>query len=81
VTTRVVQIEPGPDADLHGVHAALDERRGALARGHVADDELHVGERLAHAARRVEHALRVAVRGVDHQHVDAGVHEGAARAR
>ncbi len=36
VTTRVVQIDPGADADLDGVGAALDQGERALGRGHVA---------------------------------------------
>ena len=31
-TTRVVQIEPGPDADLHRVRAGLDQRLRARRR-------------------------------------------------
>ncbi len=29
VTMRVVQMEPGPDADLDGVGAGVDQRHGA----------------------------------------------------
>jgi len=65
----------GAHADLDRVDAARDQGRRAVARGHVAGDELDVGEALAHRGGGVEHALRVAVRGVEHQHVDAGSHE------
>ena len=41
-TTRVVQIEPGPDADLQGVGARVDQRLGRLAGRDVAGDHLDV---------------------------------------
>ena len=61
----------GADADLDGVDAELDQRLGRLGGRDVAGDEIDVGELRARIARdHVEHALRVAVRGVDDQHVD-----------
>ena len=45
--------------------------------GHdVAADDLEVREGLLHPRHAIKHALRVAVRGVDHDDVDAGGHEG-----
>ena len=41
-TTRVVQIEPGPDADLDRVDPCVDERLGTLAGRDVAADDLDV---------------------------------------
>ena len=70
-TMRVVQIEPGPMPTLM---ASAPASISALApsRGRdVAGDHLHrVGQPLD-AADGVEHALRMAVRGVDHDEVDA----------
>ena len=41
--TRVVQIEPGPDADLHRVGPGLDQGLRPFRRRHVAGD--HVDRR------------------------------------
>ena len=71
-TMRVVQIEPGPDADLHRVGAVIGERLRAGGRGDVAAHHLHRRIALLHHAHALEHALRMAVRGVDDDHVDAG---------
>ena len=56
-TTRVVQIEPGPDADLDRVGAGVDQRLRAGAGGDVAADDvdpvdvvLEPGDHLQHAA-------------------------------
>ena len=66
---------PGADADLHRVDAAIDERARGLGRGDVAGDQIDVRMALAHLGDHVEDALRVAVRGVDDEHVDVGLHE------
>ena len=69
---RVVQIEPGPDPDLDGVGAGVDQRLGRLAGRDVAGDDLELaGERLD-PRDHLDHAARVAVRGVDDEHVGAG---------
>ena len=61
------------DADLDRVGAGIDQRLRALLRGDVAGDDLHgVGEPLD-AVDRVQHARGMAVRGVDHDEIDAGV--------
>ena len=39
-TTRVVQIEPGPDADLDRVGAGVDQRLRARVGGDVAADDV-----------------------------------------
>jgi hypothetical protein len=57
---------PGPTPTLT---PSTPRSSSAVARGHVAGDDLDVGERLAHLADHLEHALAVAVRGVDHQQV------------
>ena len=74
-TMRVVQIEPGPDADLDARDARLDQRLGALGRGHVAPDQrAGPGEGPASISTIVvEYPLRVAVGRVDDDDVDAGV--------
>src|SRR5437773_13031 len=64
-----------PDAHLHRVDAALDQRAGPRPARHVAAHELRVGKRLPHARHSVEHALGVAVRRVHHNHVAARVEQ------
>ena len=63
------------DADLDGIHARVDERLRALAGRDVAADDVDVLERRVglEPADDVDHAGRLAVGGVDHEHVDAGV--------
>ncbi len=73
VTTRVVQIEPGPMPTLTASTPRVDQRGGALAGGDVAGDQLDVGEGLAQARAGLQHARAVAVGGVDHQDVDLGL--------
>ena len=41
-TTRVVQIEPGPDAGLQAIRAGVDQRLGRVAGRDVAGDQLDV---------------------------------------
>src|SRR5262249_44554315 len=65
----------GPYADLDGVGAGLDEGARPLGGGDVAGDDLRIVRELADPAHRLEHALRMAVRRVDHEHVDAGLEE------
>ena len=69
---RVVQIEPGPMPTLTRVGAGLDQRLRRRRGGDVAADDVDLREVLLDPAHAVEHALVVAVRGVDHQHVDPG---------
>jgi len=63
------------DADLHAVRAVFDERFGCRRGGDVAADHLDVREVLLDPAHALEHALAVAVRGVDHDHVHARLHQ------
>ena len=56
------------DSDLHRVRARVDQRLRSLARGDVAGDDLDRVPRLI-AAHRLEHVRRVAVSGVDDEHV------------
>ena len=62
----------GADADLDRVDAEIDQRLGAFGGRDVAGDQVDVREAAAQLAHHVEHALRVAVRGVDDEHVDVG---------
>ena len=75
VTTRVVQIEPGPDADLHRVGTRVDERLRAGPGGDVAADDLDVPRRGVglEPVHHVEQQPDVPVRGVGDEHVDAGI--------
>ena len=63
------------DADLDRVGAGIDQRLGAVGGGDVAGDDLgRVGEP-ADLADRVEDARGMAVRGVDHEDIDAGIEQ------
>ena len=72
-TMRVVQIEPGPMPTLIAVGAGIDQRLGAFGGRDIAGDDLHRVRQLLDARDRVEHVLRMAVRGIDHDEVDAGL--------
>jgi hypothetical protein len=62
VTTRVVQIDPGPRAG---------------PGGDVAADDVHPRpDVVPEPGHHLHHAHRVPVRGVHHDHVDTGVHQG-----
>jgi hypothetical protein len=74
-TTRVVQMRARADADLDRVDARVDERLGGLRGGDVARDDLGARVRGFARAHGVDHALRVAVRRVHDDHVDAGSDE------
>ena len=64
--------DPGrADPDLDGVRTGVDQRLGRLAGGDVAGDELELALETADAADHLDHAARVAVRGVDDEHVCA----------
>jgi hypothetical protein len=75
VTTRVVQMLPGPIPTLTASAPRSSSARAPPARGDIAGDDLSVGEPLARALERLQHADGVAVRGVDDEHVDARVDE------
>ena len=70
-TMRVVQIEPGPMPTL--TPSAPWSTSALAPRGgrDVAADHLHLRIALLDPLHAVEHALRMAVRGVDDDHVDA----------
>ena len=80
-TMRVVQIEPGPMPILTASAPASISACAPSARGDVAGHHLGVVAELLHARHGLEHALRMAVRGVDHDHVDPGVDQHLARAQ
>ena len=61
----------GADADLDPVHAALEQKPGALGGTDVAGDQLDVAEPLAHLPDRAIHHDRMTMRDVDDQDVDA----------
>ncbi|MDQ0745217.1 hypothetical protein QFZ62_002525 [Clavibacter sp. B3I6] len=67
----------GSDAHLDGVRSGVDERLRARAGRDVAADHVDVrrGRVALQAADDVEHALAVAVGGVDHEHVHACLDE------
>ena len=65
----------GPDAGLKAVRAGVDQRLGRLAGRDVAGDQLDV-ELGLDPPHHLDDAARVAVRGVDDEHVDLGGDEG-----
>lgn len=66
----------GPDAHLHGVGAGLQHGAGAFIGRHVARDELAIRERALDGGHGIQNVLGVAVRGVEHEHVNARGDEG-----
>ncbi len=70
---RVVQIEPGPMPTLIASAPAVDQRLRAFLCRNIAGNHLHrVGEPLD-AVDGFQHVQRMAVRGIDHDEVDAGI--------
>ena len=65
-----------PDADLHRIRARVDQRLRRLGRRDVARNDLDVELRLD-SPHHLRHGSRMAVRRVDHQHVDTRVDERA----
>ena len=66
---------PGADTYLHGVNAPLYEGLGSLRGGYVPRNELRVRKRLPRTTDGLQNALRVAMRGIDHDRVDARLDE------
>ena len=64
--------------DLDGIRAGVDQCLGALAGGGLAADDVHVGRGGIglEPGDHFQHALAVAVGGVHHQCVHAGVDQG-----
>ena len=61
------------DTDLDRISAGIDQRLRAFPGRDIAGDDLHgVGEPLD-AIDRFQHPRGMAVRGIDHDHIDAGV--------
>ena len=75
MTTRVVQIEPGPTPTLTASEPASTKACAPARGGDVAADHLHVlGGRVGlEPAHHVEQQADVAVGGVGDEHVDTGV--------
>ena len=69
----MVQIEPGPTPTLTASTPDVEQRARRLAGDDVAGDHLHLRVVLLDPADAIDHALRMTVRGIDHQHVDAGI--------
>jgi hypothetical protein len=64
---------PRTDADLDRVGPRIDQRLRAFLRRDIAGDHLHgIGETLD-AVDRLQHAGRMAMRGIDHDDIDTGV--------
>jgi hypothetical protein len=74
-TMRVVQMRARADADLHRIGAGFHQRQRGRAGGDVAADHVDLRVVPLDPAHAIDDAGTVAVRGVDHQHVDAGLHQ------
>ena len=61
-----------PDADFDGVGAGIDQRLGAFGGRDVAGNDLHRIRQSLDARHGVEHLPGMAMRGVDHDKIDAG---------
>ena len=59
----------GADADFDGVHTAFDQRFGAFGRRHVSRNQVDARMLAPQSRNHVEHVLRMAVRGIDDEHV------------
>ena len=70
-----------PDADLDAIHAQLDQIPRAFIGRDIAGDQLHVrAVALLQVLHGVHHALAVAVRGIDGQHIHLHARPAPARA-
>ncbi len=76
VTMRVVQIDPGPIPTLTPSTPASARATAAAAGGDVAADHLDRWVLRLDHLYPLDHVARVAVGGVDHQHVHTGAHQG-----
>ena len=65
----------GSHPHFHGVGARIDQRLRGFGGRDIASDDLHAGEHIFGFTNRIDDALRVPVRGVDDQHVDACLHQ------
>jgi hypothetical protein len=65
----------GTDADLYSIRALVHHRFRRIARADVSADHRHVRIAALYPAHPVEHALGVAVRGIDDQHIDPGFYQ------
>ena len=60
----------GADADLDCVRSGVDQSERAFVGGDVSGEQIDVGKGLFHVADGLQHARRVAVGGVDREHID-----------
>ena len=64
-----------PDPDLDAIHAQRDQFARAFIRADVADDQLHVRQRILDRFDRIDHAQAVRMRRIDREHVDLAAHQ------
>ena len=69
-TMRVVQIDPAPMPTFTASTPISIERFGGFACGHVPGHQIDVRILASDPPDHVEHALRMSVRGVDHEDID-----------
>ena len=74
-TIRVVQIDPGPMPTFTASRARIDQGFGAFRRGDIAGKNLDRVGQFLDLANHVQHALGMAVRGIDDNHVNVGIHQ------
>ncbi len=60
----------GADPHLDAIGARFDQRLGSLGGGHVAGDDLQLREGVLDADQGVDDVSGMAVRGIEHHHVD-----------
>ena len=65
----------GANTDLDGVCTVFDQGTGRIGGGDIAADHVDVRELLLDPAHALQHAEAVAVGGVDHDDVHAGLHQ------
>ncbi len=75
LTTRVVQMEPGPMPTLIPSAPKIDQIARAFERRDVAGNQVHIRKGVFDGAHRFHHALAVPVRRIHHQHVHFSGHQ------
>ena len=66
----------GAHADLHCIRACVHQRQCGIASDDIAANHLHLREGFLDPVDAIQHALRMAMRGVHHDHIHAGRHQG-----
>ena len=67
----------GTDTNLDRINTARHQCGSTRARGDIAGNQLHIGERVAHPSGRLQHTVAVPVGGIDHENVNTRLNERA----